>query len=128
MAHQIARVKNIGAARRPIEHRQPRVVGKREAAQAAKSAQRPRDRSFMVQGSQSAERRKRADRFASGSATQVIDPIVEIVLDTGAADEQRYGVDDDAHSHQYVLNWRLMAAFTLARHRHTHASLRRALP
>jgi hypothetical protein len=27
----------------------------------------------------------------------MIDPMIEIVLDTGAADEQRYGVDNDAH-------------------------------
>jgi hypothetical protein len=33
-----------------------------------------------------------------GGAPQVLDPVIEIVLDPSATDEQRHGVDDEAHS------------------------------
>jgi hypothetical protein len=56
----------------------------------------------------------------------MFNPIIKVILDTGAADEQRYGVDHDAHPNQYVLNYRFMAAFTVAVHHHTHANPRRA--
>ena len=74
----------------------------------------------MSQRAKPPERRKCADGIGSGEAPQVIDPVIKVILDTGAADEQRYGVDDDAHRNQYVLNYRFMAAFTVARHHHTH--------
>ena len=58
----------------------------------------------MSQWAKIAKRRKRADGVRAGETPQVTDPVIEIVLDAGAADEQRYGVDDDAHRNQYVLS------------------------
>jgi hypothetical protein len=58
----------------------------------------------------------------------MLDPVIDVVLDTGAADEQGHGIDHYVHSLQYVLYWQFMRAATVARHhRHHHASTRRVV-
>jgi hypothetical protein len=59
----------------------------------------------------------------------VLDPIIKVVLDARAAHEQRRSVNCDAHPHQYVIDWRFMAAYAAAGHHHTHHHVhtRRAL-
>ena len=74
----------------------------------------------MQQRAELAQRRECIHGIRAGGAAQVRDPIIEIVLDTGAANEQRYGVDDDAHPFQYVLNYRFMTASSVTRHSHRH--------
>ena len=85
------------------------------------------DRAVVPQRAEVAQGGEGRDRIPSGEAPQMIDPVIQIVLDTGAAYEQRHGVDDDAHSLQYVLYWQFMRAATVARHHHHHASARRVV-
>jgi hypothetical protein len=51
----------------------------------------------MVERGQRTEAREGADGVASGLEPEVADPMIEVVLDAGAADQQGSGVNDDVH-------------------------------
>ena len=60
----------------------------------------------MIERAEAIERRERADGVRAGGPPQVVDPVVEVILDPGAADKQRHGVDDNAHSFQHPITER----------------------
>ena len=75
----------------------------------------PATERVVVERPEIAQARKRADRIAAGLPAQVRDPVIEVVLDAGAADQQRSGVNRDVH----VLYSEFMASL-VARHHHHH--------
>src|ERR1035438_4912801 len=101
LAGQAAGMKDIGISSHPIHHGRGGVVGSRQRGERQLRAPESGYRAVVMERKACIEGRKSADALArAGGAAQVFDPVIEIVLDAGAANQQRGGIDEHTHCFQ----------------------------
>jgi hypothetical protein len=73
------------------------VIRKKKLSEACRCAPGANNRGLVTERADVAERGEGADGVRTCRAAEVRDPVIEVILDAGAANEQRQSVDYDSH-------------------------------
>ncbi len=96
-AELIGDVENVGAGGHPIEQRKAGRVGGVEESETRICGKRAERGALVSEAAETIEEREGAYFTGAREAGEGADPVIGIILDAGAAQQQRSGVNQDPH-------------------------------